>query len=103
MTLEATFAVFVDACAEDDIDRVDAWWQQNAGAPDLFRNELAHMFALLASTPQMGVPYRRRRIPGLRRVLLRSTRYHVYYVFDGSRVIVLSVWSAVRRRGPRLG
>jgi plasmid stabilization system protein ParE len=97
------FAVFVDATAEEDIERVDAWWQEHAASRDLFRDELAHMFALLASSPQMGVPYRRRGIPGLRRVLLRATRYHVYYVFDGSRVIVLSVWSAVRRRGPRLG
>ena len=102
MTEDRAFPVLVDVHAEQDIQRIDAWWREQTSAPMLFRDELAHMVTLLASSPQMGVAYRRRGIPGLRRVLLRATRYHVYYVFDGSWVVVLSVWGAVRRRGPPL-
>jgi plasmid stabilization system protein ParE len=57
---------------------------------------------LVASTPEMGRRYLAAGIPGLRRVLLRATRYHVYYVSDGDLVTVLAVWSAVRGRSPRL-
>jgi hypothetical protein len=35
-------------------------------------------------------------------VLLRASRFHVYYVEQRPRVVVLAVWSAVRGRGPNL-
>ena len=38
----------------------------------------------------------------VRRVLLRATRYHVYYVVHDEAVIVLSVWSALRGTEPDL-
>jgi len=45
-----------------------------------------------------------REIPGVRRILLSQSRYHVYYVHDEKRgeVLVLAIWSAVRGRGPRV-
>jgi uncharacterized protein (TIGR04222 family) len=68
------------------------------GAP-----ELADTFALVAAAPQLGRPYGATDVPGARRVLMRATRYHVYYVPEGEEdVVVLAVWSAVRGRGPRL-
>jgi plasmid stabilization system protein ParE len=89
--------------ADEDIRRIDSWWrEQRPAAPDLFVNELSEAFALLAETPEIGHRYARPGIPGVRRLLLRATRYHVYYVFDGNIAAVLSVWSAVRGRGPRL-
>jgi len=65
-------------------------------------NELAEAFDLLGNTPEIGHRYPRPGIPGLRRLLLRATRYHVYYVFDGNLDAVLSLCSAVRGRGSRL-
>jgi len=35
-------------------------------------------------------------------VLLRSTRYHVYYVIGDEVVRILAVWSALRGRQPAL-
>jgi plasmid stabilization system protein ParE len=88
--------------ADEDIRRIDRWWRDHRpAAPDLFVSELAEAFGLVGNTPEIGHRYARPGIPGLRRLLLRATRYHVYYVFDGSISAVLSVWSAVRGRGPR--
>ena len=42
------------------------------------------------------------RFGGLRRVLLRSTGYHVYYVVRGEVIIVVAVWNALRGAGPDL-
>lgn len=69
--------------------------------PDLLLDELAAALTTLATTPQLGVPYLGGR-PGTRRVLLTQTRMHVYYALMNETVVVLSVWSAVRQRGPRV-
>ena len=59
-------------------------------------------FELLESVPHIGRSYRHPTVKNVRRVLLRSTRYHVYYVVHDDAVIVLAVWSAVRGSGPVL-
>jgi len=38
----------------------------------------------------------------VRRVLLRSSRYHVSYVVREEDAVVLAVWGAVRGTGPDL-
>lgn len=40
---------------------------------------------------------------GVRRVPLRATRNHVYYVATAEAVLVLAVWGAVKGAGPELG
>jgi len=42
------------------------------------------------------------KVPGLRRLLLRRTRYHLYYVHDetAGEVLILALWSAVSGRPP---
>jgi plasmid stabilization system protein ParE len=103
MTERGPFPVLVDPHAAEDIERIDACWNANRdAAPNLFADEVADALALLATSPAMGHGYKRRSIPGLRRFLLRASRHHVYYVFDGSTVVILSVWSFVRRRGANL-
>ena len=60
-----------------------AWWRANRpAAPDLFTNELAGAFDLLARAPEIGHRFRHSRVPGVRRLMLPGTRYHVYYVYD---------------------
>ena len=81
------------------------WWRANRPAsPDLFARELSGAVGLLADAPDIGRPYRDSSAPGLRRLLLPITRYHVYYVHDteNGAVVVLAIWSAVRGRGPVL-
>jgi plasmid stabilization system protein ParE len=85
--------------------RVAEWWRTNRpAAADLFAEELAGAFDLLARAPDIGRRYRRVGIPGLRRVLLPATRYHVYYVHsrDEATCIVLAIWGATRGRPLRL-
>ena len=82
------------------------WWRTSRlAAPDLFTDELAGALDLIAHAPEIGHRYRHPRVPGVRRLLLPGTQYHLYYVYDpdSSECIILAVWSAVRGRAPRLG
>ncbi len=97
-----TVPVFVSHRARLEIRRIDEWWSQNRpAAQNLFAEELKAAFERIGERPGSGTPYP---LPGHEesmRVLLRSTRYHVYYEFDAGAVYVITVWSAVRGRDPR--
>jgi plasmid stabilization system protein ParE len=87
--------------AQAQMQRIDAWWRENRpSAPDLFADELEQALGALESSPRLGVRYEPR--PGVRRLLLRQTHYHLYFLEEEERVYVLAVWSAFRGRGPRL-
>ena len=67
--------------AEAQIRIMDSWWRENRTAsPNLFADELAAAFDLLGHTPHIGRQYRQSPVPDTRRVVLKGTRYHVYYV-----------------------
>jgi len=91
--------------ADERIESADAWWRANRpSAPDLFAQELRAARELLSNSPEVGLRRWHKMIPGLRRLLLPKSRYHVYYAHNARReeVLILAVWSAVRGRGPRL-
>jgi len=95
--------VVTTPAADRDIRRAHDWWSSNRpAAPRLFAEELAAAFDLLAASPLIGRSHRTRAVRGVRRILMRATRYHVYYVPEESRVVVLAVWGAVRVQRPRL-
>ena len=82
--------------------RAAAWWASHRPeAPDLLRREIEGALELLAAAPSMGAPYE---VPGVRRLVLPRTRYQVFYAYDPglAQVDILSVWSSLRGRGPRL-
>jgi plasmid stabilization system protein ParE len=88
--------------ARDQARTIDAWWREHRpGAPELFVEELSSAVSMLSSVPKGGKPYRRA-MRGLRRFLLRSTRYHLYYRLKDGDVLVVTIWSAVRGSGPDL-
>jgi plasmid stabilization system protein ParE len=92
------YVLQTSAPADEHARKIDTWWRMNrAAAPDLFLKELGQAYEILAAMPSLGTTYR-----GLRRVLLRQTRHHVYYaVDDESRTVVIrGIWHAVRRRVP---
>lgn len=96
-------AVVISPEAEAQIRAIDQWWRRNrAAAPDLFVQELAEALAALQALPAAGRSAPHPEIKGLRRILLRAARYHVYYVADDEAVFVLAVWSAVKGTGPNL-
>ena len=95
--------VIVSPEAETHIDEIDRWWRANRqAAPSLFVEELAEAFALLRVAPGIGRRHPHPEIRGVRRVLLRATRHHVYYVRTPHAVIVLAIWGAVKGSGPDL-
>ena len=89
--------------ADVQIRVIDNWWRKNRTASqDLFADELAAAFELLAHAPYIGRLYRQSPVSDTRRLLLKETRYHVYYVPVGNEVRVLAVWHAQRGVGPPL-
>lgn len=90
--------------ADAQIRAINSWWVVNRpAAPSLFLEELANCFMVLEHTPEIGKRYRRHAaVSGLRRVLLRATRYQVYYVVQPQAVEILAVWHSRRGMLPRL-
>lgn len=87
--------------AAREIEAVDEWWRANrTSAPDLFVSELDTMLSAVALMPTLGSAAKGERAPGVRRVLLRGTRYHVYYRVRDDVLEVLAVWHAARGVGP---
>ena len=85
------------------IREIDSWWRRNRPASaNLFSDELTTSFDLIGHTPNIGRLYRYSPVPGARRILLKGSRYHVYYVPGLEDVRVLAVWHAQRGVGPPL-
>jgi plasmid stabilization system protein ParE len=94
-------AVVVAEPAERQLRTIDAWWRANRpAATHLFEQEFAAAIETLSTHPWVGARVRRGRVKELRRVLLRSARYHVYYLATDEAVFVLAIWSAVGGGGP---
>ena len=89
--------------ADAQIREIDDWWRSNRPAtPAFFVNELTAAFDVIRATPYIGRLYRRSPVAGTRRLLLKGTRYHVYYVPLAQDARVLAVWYAQRGNGPPL-
>ena len=68
----------------------------------LFDEELRAALDQIRTAPHLGSTYQVVAGQEHRRLLMPRTRYHVYYrVVGHDRVRVITVWSAVRGRGPR--
>jgi plasmid stabilization system protein ParE len=88
--------------ADLHILELDAWWRENRDkAPDLFEQELSMTFRTIGSAPYAGKRYPHPDAD-VYRVLMRSTRNHVYYVERDDYVLVVAVWGAVKDAGPDL-
>ena len=69
--------------AEEQITAIDQWWRSNReAAPALFAQELAQAVSLLEAAPEIGRRTAHPFVLGLRRILLRTCRYHLYYIYD---------------------
>ncbi len=88
--------------ARQQVRQIDTWWRENRpAAPDLFVTELDQATSLLGNVPSIGVRYEAGS-RSVRRLLLRRTQYHVYFVEEPSRIFVVAVWSVRRGHGPEL-
>lgn len=96
-----TLRLRVTRRAVREIERIDAWWQENRhAAPAAVREDLRAAFQLLSQQPGVGVPVVTRRLPGTRRLHLKRIGYFVYYRVHGGELFVLSVWHSHRGRDP---
>ena len=88
--------------AREEIRAAMAWWKLNrAKGPRLLRDELRSAFALLAAHPLVG----KRAVgapetSGIRFLLLRGSRFLVYYSVHEEDVEVLAFWHASRGTRP---
>jgi len=88
--------------AHEQLREIDTWWRAHRRvAPNLFTDELDVALLALAEMPTLGVSYHAG-TRTVRRLLLRRTHYHLYFVQEAERVFVLAVWSAFRGRTPKL-
>lgn len=93
--------VELSAEAGAQVQRIDTWWRENRpGVPDLFTNELEAALLTLELAPTPGARYAPK--PPVRRLLLRRTHHHLYFIEESGRLLVLAVWSAFRGHGPEL-
>jgi plasmid stabilization system protein ParE len=96
--------VRVSARARREADRVERWWRANRlNAADLFTRELLDVLDRLQEHPNVGTLYEAARFEApVRRILMPRTEHHVYHARLDDEVVILAVWGARRRRGPRL-
>ena len=95
--------VELSAEAQAQVEKIDSWWRRHRQlSPDLFTQELEGAFRALGEVPTLGVRYEAGR-PSVRRLLLRRSHYHLYFVQErDDRLYIVAVWSAFRGRGPKL-
>ena len=85
------------------IEEACDWWAKNRpAAPGAIRHDLAEMLAILVHQPGVGMPTRRGRIIGLRRVTLERVHYYLYYRVTNGVLEVLAFWHTSRARHPRI-
>ena len=99
-----TTVILVDA-AEEQLDEIVEWWRTHREAsPTLVMDEFERCVSLLESSPDAGARFHRSRVPGVRRLVMRRTKHHVYYLHDEPNAVVyiLAVWGAPKAGYPVL-
>jgi plasmid stabilization system protein ParE len=86
--------------AREQLRIADAWWRANRDHPNALRDELRTAVALIAAQPGVGTPYHHPRLAGLKRVYLRTSGLHMYYVSSTDEVVIHALWHARRGTGP---
>jgi plasmid stabilization system protein ParE len=101
--MKAPLVVVFQRRATRDAEEIDAWWRENRPAAEgLFAHELDRMLAVVSLLPSLGAPARSERVRDVRRVVLRRTRYFVYYRVRVDTLQVLAIWHSARGEAPRL-
>lgn len=86
-----------------EMQRIDASWRKQADFPALFLDDLLEIVELIETTGVLGTIYSIKAKRRVHRLLMGKTEYHVYLVRKSEElVVVVSIWSARRRRGPKL-
>ena len=82
-----------------EMQRINGSWRQQ----DLFLDELLETVELIETTGVVGTIYSIKAKHRMHRLLMAKSEYHVYLVRKSDElVVVVSIWSARRKRGPKL-
>ena len=92
----------LSARARREVLRIDEHWRSVADHRTLFVEELEALLTRLARDRSLGVPYDAATEERVWRTRLVKSQYYVYYTRNLDEVVVVSVWSAFRRRQPKL-
>lgn len=87
------------------IRKHDEWWRTHrSDAPDLFKQELTAAFLRILRAPKVRPPHTVIEGEPVWRVLMPTTKQHVYYTVDDNvgEVVIETVWGARRGRSPKL-
>jgi plasmid stabilization system protein ParE len=97
--------VFFHPRAAEDAATIESWWRANrSAAPELFVLELREVLALVSATPTLGRTAEvENEFPNVRRVLMRRSRYHLYFRVMADTLEVLAIWHTARGQGPTFG
>src|SRR5689334_17227264 len=80
MALDATYAVSIAPQADAEIKKASEWWRENRPkAPGLLRDEVGRALLLIADHPESGRRVWNRKFGSARFVVLRRSRYVLYY------------------------
>ena len=88
--------------AEREMARIARWWREHGSSPDVFLDELEQMIEHIETTSVLGVVYEAKARRTVHRRLMKKSACHVYLVRKSEDlVVVVSIWGARRRRGPK--
>lgn len=88
--------------AREQIATAAVWWSEDRlSAPDAIQEELDRVLGFSVPS-EIGTKARRRKLSGVRRILLSHIGYHLYYRVAGVKLQVLAFWHASRGREPSL-
>ena len=95
--------VEISTDANKQLDALDAWWRENRpAAENRVMEEMRRLEVLLATTPDIGTPYRKRGHKNIRWLRLHTTPYKLYYRHaPGTELVtVVAIWSSTRKAVP---
>lgn len=98
------FSVSTTHRADRQIVAAREWWYEHRpAAPTALDTELQRAFRLLARHPRAGL-VTASRLVGVRRLVLRRTRYALFYRVrePERRIEILALWHASRGAGPSI-
>jgi len=93
-----TTVVIVDAAEEQLGEIVEGWAAHREASPLLVTQEFDRCVSLLEASPDVGVRFLRSRVPGVRRLVMKRTKHHVYYLHDEPTVSSTSSRCGARPR-----
>ena len=86
-----------------EMQRIDVSWRKRASSPDVFLDELEELVEWIETTGVIGRVYDAKAKCRVHRLLLEKSEYHVYLARKSEElIVVVSIWSARRKRGPKL-